>query len=265
MSVEMKPCPVKFCLRKEKHDHTKTALIKKINEMEDELNRRPAPSAPSAELSEAWLRTVVARHAESEAFLTSRGKEPPDCHRDRASLLATVRRLIAAKEEKSDCGHPAACIVHEQGPEDADEVCLWCAEIGAAAQVSEYEKALLVADNAKLNLIVKAARLFAEFWREDAIKTGRGLLLIERLDEYDADVPAPRECPDPEAHEKGDLLFPCDHPPKVAPKYALNASKLGSNQGSESSALRDSLTVQVGQSETRTREHKNERPGSREH
>lgn len=65
----------------------------------DTFSSRPAPIVGSEEVrealvDEAWLRTVEARHAESEAFMTSRGKEAPDCHRDRASLLATVRRLL---------------------------------------------------------------------------------------------------------------------------------------------------------------------------
>lgn len=58
----------------------------------------PAPS-PSSGLSEAWLRTVEARHAETESFLLSRGKEAPECHRDRGALLATVRRLLSQPSE----------------------------------------------------------------------------------------------------------------------------------------------------------------------
>ena len=40
--------------------------------------------------------------------------------------------------------------------------------------------------------VIRAARLYAQFWREDAVKTGRGLLLVEKLDELDA-LEAPDE------------------------------------------------------------------------
>jgi len=40
MENKLKACPIKFCNRIEKHDHTKTALIKKLNEIESELNQR---------------------------------------------------------------------------------------------------------------------------------------------------------------------------------------------------------------------------------
>lgn len=38
--------------------------------------------------------------------------------------------------------------------------------------------------------VVDAARLFTLFWREDATSTGRGLLLVERIDSLDSALSA---------------------------------------------------------------------------
>lgn len=62
-----------------------------------------------------------------------------------AKLAQVEKERDELKEdlEKQDCGHPYACVEHQQGPEDADEVCLWCAQLGGSEQVAEYEKGLL--------------------------------------------------------------------------------------------------------------------------
>lgn len=70
-------------------------------------------------ISEAWLRTVEARHEESESFLKARGQQAPDCHRDRASLLAIVRQLLPQRESK--LGPNRECLdpeLHEVRPCD---------------------------------------------------------------------------------------------------------------------------------------------------
>ncbi len=65
--------------------------------------------------------------------------------RENAELRAALEAAKADMEEaraKSDCGHPSECMVQEQGREDFDETCLWCAQLAAADQVAEYEKGL---------------------------------------------------------------------------------------------------------------------------
>ena len=86
------------------------------------------------ELTEAWKRAEAADIKYTETLLI--------CQSETRRANAAEKALAEANE-KNDCGHPVQCVEHEQGPEDADEVCLWCAQLGAAQQVADYEKELL--------------------------------------------------------------------------------------------------------------------------
>ncbi len=62
-----------------------------------------SPSAPSVdewnamaeqeEITQQELDGILARHAETEAFLVSRGQGPPGCHVDRGRLLKELSRV----------------------------------------------------------------------------------------------------------------------------------------------------------------------------
>lgn len=121
-----------------------------------------------------------------------------DARRKAEAALAKAREeLTEAKElnEKQECGHPAICYERDQGPEDADEVCLWCGQLGAAEQVAAYEKSQLESRLAAMEGVVEA------FKRKRAVDGMNGRPW-DALKHYDAEqevasrlasLPAPAE------------------------------------------------------------------------
>ncbi len=99
------------------------------------------------------IKRVVAYCRQAKNLATTAEQSYLDAlKRNNANMDEWQKALVKAENErdeandqieKQSCGHPLVCFEHEQGPEDADEVCLWCAQLGAAAQVADYEKNLL--------------------------------------------------------------------------------------------------------------------------
>lgn len=111
-----------------------TELCQRIFEVEAALAERTRELAERLEWSKQ--NAITANLWKNEADAISR---------ENAELKAALEAAKADMEEaraKSDCGHPSECMVQEQGREDFDETCLWCAQLAAADQVAEYEKGL---------------------------------------------------------------------------------------------------------------------------